>query len=144
LLLVAAPTGGSAEKRSGDAMSLAVIDTNDVHLIGRLAQEPVHKTMPSGDAAVDFRIAVRRPPAVVRRQSTDSLQCTSFRPGPIKAAAGWAPGDVLEVHGALHRRFWRVGSEIRSVYEVEVRTVRRVSRAPATKPRRRAVTSGAA
>ncbi|MDQ4038538.1 MAG: single-stranded DNA-binding protein [Actinomycetota bacterium] len=125
-------------------MSLAVIDTNDVHLIGRLAKAPVHKTLPSGDAAVDFLLAVRRPPAVVRRQSTDSLQCTSLRPTVIKAAAGWNPGDVLEVQGALHRRFWRAGSGTSSVYEVEVRTVRRVSRAQAAKPSRRSVTSGAA
>ncbi|MGI8626035.1 MAG: single-stranded DNA-binding protein [Geodermatophilaceae bacterium] len=113
-------------------MSLAVIDTNDVHLIGRLAQAPVHKTMPSGDAAVDFRLVVRRPPAAVRRQSTDSIQCASFRPAAIKAAAGWVPGDVLEIRGALHRRFWRAESGTQNVYVVEVRTVRRVSRAPAT------------
>ena len=125
-------------------MSLAVIDTNEVHLIGRLAELPVHKTLPSGDVAVDFRIVVRRPPAAVRRQSTDSLQCTSFRAAAIKAAAGWAPGDVLELHGALHRRFWRGEFGTRSAYQVDVRTVRRVSRAPATKPRRRPVTTGAA
>ena len=125
-------------------MSLAVIETNDVHLIGRLAKEPVHKSLPSGDAAVDFVLTVRRPPAVVRRQSTDSLACTSLRPVTIKAALGWAPGDVLEVHGALHRRFWRDGSQMRNVYEVEVRTARRVSRAPAAKSRRRPVNSGAA
>ncbi|MDQ3714461.1 MAG: single-stranded DNA-binding protein, partial [Actinomycetota bacterium] len=104
-------------------MSLAVIDTNDVHLIGRLAEAPVHKTMPSGDAAVSFRLVVRRPPAAVRRQNTDSIECTSYRAVTVKAAAGWAPGDVFEVHGALHRRFWRDGSATRSAYEVDVRTV---------------------
>lgn len=117
-------------------MSLAVIDANDVHLIGRLAQPPVHKTMPSGDAAVEFRIVVRQPPPAIRRQKSDSIQCTSFRAGVIKAAAGWAPGDVLELHGALQHRFWRGQSGTRSAYEVEVRTLRRVSRASAAKPRR--------
>lgn len=136
--------GGLAEKRSGDAMSLGVIDTNDVHLIGRLAEGPEHKTMPSGDAAVSFRIVVRRPPAAVRRQNTDSIQCTSYRAATVKAAAGWAPGDVFELHGALHRRFWRSESGTRSAYEVDVRTVRRVSRAPAPKPHRPPVTTGAA
>lgn len=144
MAVVAEPTGGLVEERFGDAMSLAVIDTNEVHLIGRLAEMPAHKTMPSGDVAVDFRLVVRRPPAAVRRQSTDSIKCTTFRPGAIKAAAGWLPGDVLEIHGALHRRFWRAESKIMNVYEVEVRTVRRVSRAPAAKSRRRPVTSGAA
>jgi len=112
-------------------MSLAVIETNEVHLIGRLAAQPMHKSMPSGDAAVGFRLAVRRPPAAVRRQNTDSIECTSYRAAGVKAAAGWVPGDVLEVHGALHRRFWRGEFGTRSAYEVEVRTVRRVSRAPA-------------
>lgn len=123
-------------------MSLALIDTNEVHLIGRLAEEPVNKIMPSGDAAVSFRIVVRRPPAAVRRQSTDSLECTSYRAATVKAAAGWAVGDVFEIHGALHRRFWRGESGTRSAYEVDVRTVRRVSRAAADRPRRRPATTG--
>ncbi|CAN5413946.1 hypothetical protein BH24ACT9_BH24ACT9_06480 [soil metagenome] len=120
-------------------MSLALIDTNEVHLIGRLAEDPVHKTMPSGDCAVNFRIVVRRPPAAVRRQNIDSIECTSYRAATLKASANWAPGDVLEVHGALHRRFWRGEFGTRSAYVVDVRTVRRVSRAPAAKPRRRTV-----
>lgn len=124
-------------------MSLAVIDSNDVHLIGRLAKPPVSKTMPSGDAAVEFRIVVRRPPAAVRRQKSDLIHCVSFRAAAIKSAAGWESGDVLELRGALHHRFWREGSEIRSVYEVEVRTVRRVSRAAAPTTRRRSVATGA-
>jgi len=110
-------------------MDLVVIDANDVHLIGRLAKEPEHKTMPSGDAAVNFRIVVRRPQSAVRRQPIDSIECTSYRAAAIKAAAGWRPGDVLELTGALRRRIWRLGPETRSAYSVEVRTVRRVSRA---------------
>lgn len=127
-------------------MSLAVIDTNDVHLIGRLAEQPKYKTMPSGDAAVSFRIVVRRPPKSVRRQNTDSIECISYQARTIKAAAGWMPGDVLEVHGALRRRFWRGESGIRSAYDVELASVRRVSRAPAPKPRRHkvSVSTGAA
>lgn len=139
------PVGGLTEDGSGDIMSLAVIDTNEVHLIGRLAQPPEHKTMPSGDAAVSFRLVVRRLPAAIRRQTTDALECTSYRATAIKAAAGWAPGDVLELHGALHRRFWRAEQGTVSVYEIEVRTVRRVSRAPAPaakpKARRRPATA---
>lgn len=125
-------------------MSLAIIDMNDVHLIGRLAEEPEHKTMPSGDVAVKFRLVVRRPPAAVRRQNTDSIECTSYRAATVKASAGWAPGDVFDVQGALHRRFWRDGSATRSAYEVDVRTVRRVSRAPAPKQGRPTVGAGLA
>jgi len=125
-------------------MSLAIIETNEVHLIGRLAESPVHKIMPSGDAAVEFRIVVRRPPPVIRRQKADSLQCISYRAAAIKSAVGWLPGDVLELHGTLHHRFWRGESGTRSAYEVDARTVRRVSRAPAAKPGRRTVKAGVA
>ena len=125
-------------------MSLAVIDTNDLHLIGRLAEPPKHKTMPSGDAAVTFRLVVRRPPEAVRRQNTDSIDCISYRAGTIKSAAGWTSGDSLELHGALRRRFWRGEFGTRSAYDVEVRTVRRVARAHAAKTSRRRVSTGAA
>lgn len=109
-------------------MSLAVIETNEVHLIGRLADRPVHKTMPSGDAAVTFRLVIRRPPSAARRQAGDSIHCTSFRAAAVRASAGWQPGDVLEVHGAVHRRFWRDGPTTRQVYDIEVARVRRVAR----------------
>ncbi len=125
-------------------MSLAVIETNEIHLIGRLAKSPTPKTTPNGVAAVGFRLVIRRPPAAVRRQSSDFIECVCDRPATIKAAAGWSPGDVLEVNGSLHRHFWRVGSETRNAYEVEVRTVRRVARGTAAKPKRGSVTTGAA
>lgn len=113
-------------------MSLALIDTNDVHLIGRLAELAVYKTMPSGDAAVTFRLVIRRAPAAVRRQTTDSIECIGYRAATIKAAVGWMPGDVLDLRGALRRRFWRGEAGVRSAYDVEVATIRRVSRAAAT------------
>lgn len=123
-------------------MSLSIIETNEVHLIGRLAAPAVGKTLPTGEAAVTFRMTVTRPPEAVRRQKSDSIDCTCSRAATIKAAAGWMPGDVLELNGALHHRFWRVGSGTQSVYEVQVRTVRRLSRASAEKPARRSLAEG--
>lgn len=136
------PTGGLAEPGSEGPVTLSIIETNEVHLIGRLGAPPAAKTLPGGEAAVAFRVSVTRPPEAVRRQKSDSIDCICSRAATIKAAAGWAPGDVLEVNGALHHRFWRAGSETQNVYEVEVRTVRRLSRAQATKPARRAVAEG--
>jgi len=119
-------------------MSLSIIETNEVHLIGRLAGPPTPKTLPGDEAAIGFRLSVSRPPEQVRRQKSDSIDCVCSRAGTIKAAAGWSAGDVLELNGALHHRFWREGTGILNVYEVQVRTVRRVSRAAANKPGRRA------
>ncbi|MDQ3576181.1 MAG: single-stranded DNA-binding protein [Actinomycetota bacterium] len=118
-------------------MSLSIVETNEVHLIGRLHGQPTPKTLPDGEAAVGFRLSVSRPPELIRRQKSDFIDCVCSRAATIKAAAGWVPGDVLELNGALHHRFWRVGPSTVNVYEVEVRTVRRVSRAPAKKPGRR-------
>lgn len=114
-------------------MSLSIVATNEVHLIGRLHGPPTPKTLPDGVEAVGFRLSVSRPPEMIRRQKSDSIDCVSSRAAAIKAAAGWVPGDVLELNGALHHRFWRVGAGTQNVYEVEVRSVRRVSRVPATK-----------
>lgn len=116
-------------------MSLDLIDTNDVRLVGRLSAPPEPTTMPSGDLAVKFRIVVRRPPASAstatrRRRTVDAIECISYRRRDIKAAASWSPGDFLDVRGSLRRRFWRGGAGLQSASDVEVVTVRRVSRAP--------------
>lgn len=119
-------------------MSLSIVETNEVHLIGRLHSPAVPKSLPGDEAAVAFRLSVSRAPELIRRQKSDSIDCISSRAATMKAANGWMPGDVLEVHGALHHRFWRESGGTVNVYEVEVRTVRRVSRAPAKKSVRRA------
>ncbi len=118
-------------------MSLSIVETNEVHLIGRLHAPPIPKTLPDGEAAVGFRLSVSRAPELIRRQKSDFIDCVSSRAATIKAATGWVPGDVLDLHGALHHRFWREGPAKVNVYEVEVRTVRRVSRASTAKPSRR-------
>jgi single-strand DNA-binding protein len=43
----------------------------------------------------------------------------------------WAAGDVVEVEGALRRRFFRGGPGMATRLEVEVLAGRLVSRAPA-------------
>lgn len=122
-------------------MSLSIVETNEIHLIGRLHAPPRPKTLPDGAAAIGFRLSVSRPPELIRRQKSDFIDCVSSRAATIKAAAGWMPRDVLELNGALHHRFWREGKATVNVYEVEVRTVRRVSRATDAKPGRRAKVS---
>ena len=46
-----------------------------------------------------------------------------------RRVAAWQPGDVVEIEGALQRRFWRTGSGTASVCEVNCRRGRKVPRA---------------
>lgn len=108
---------------------------NEVLLVGRLAGAPAERELPSGDALVTFRVVVDRPPA--RRPvagtkvvTVDALECVVRTAGLRKTAASWQAGDVLEVTGSLHRRFWRAPSGgPASRYEVEVLKARRLAKA---------------
>ena len=121
---------------------------NEVRLVGRLASAPVRRVLPSGDELLSFRLVVDRaagppgprragraadgaaPGRVARSPTVDTLDCTAWRKDVQRAVGRAGPGDVLEVRGALRRRFWRSpsgGPASRS--EVEVSSARRVRRA---------------
>ncbi len=110
-------------------MSVAVIDRNDVVLRGRLSAPAEVRTLPSGDTLVSFRLVVRRPEPRVRGQSTDTLPCTTYDRALQRRVTAWQAGDVVEVEGALQRRFWRTaGGGTTSVTEVNCRRGRKVPR----------------
>lgn len=103
---------------------------NEVHLVGRISQPPVERVLPSGDSLWTFRVVVpRRPGAAQRRQSVDALECTAWTARARRSVAGWAPDDVVEVVGALHRRFYRTGAAVASRVEVEMTSGRLIRRA---------------
>ncbi len=107
---------------------------NEVRLIGRLAAPPEQRELPSGDALVLFRVVVDRSESAERRggrpgRPVDTIDCAGWRGDVRRVASGWATGDVVEVHGALHRRFWRGANGPASRYEVAVSKARRVRRA---------------
>ncbi len=112
-------------------MSVAVIDRNDVFLCGRLSAPAELKTLPSGDPLVTFRLVVRRPEARERGRTTDTLTCVTYDRALQRRVALWQPGDVVEVEGALQRRFWRTGTGTASVCEVNCRKGRKVPRSAA-------------
>jgi single-strand DNA-binding protein len=87
-------------------MSVAVIDRNDVVLRGRLSAPAEVRTLPSGDTLVSFRLVVRRPEPRARGQSTDTLSCITYDRALQRRITAWQAGDVVEVEGALQRRFW--------------------------------------
>jgi single-strand DNA-binding protein len=112
-------------------MSVAVIDRNDVVLRGRMSAPAELRTLPSGDTLVTFRLVVRRPEPRARGQSVDVLTCVTYDRSLQRRAAAWKPGDVVEVEGALQRRFWRTSSGTASVCEVNCRRGRKVPRSGA-------------
>ena len=111
------------------------VHANEVRLVGRLAVEPVHRELPSGDPLVSFRLVVERDAAAVaaraggsaRSPTVDTLECSAWRRDVQRTLARTGPGDVLEVQGALRRRFWRTGAGAASRSEVEVVRVRRLA-----------------
>jgi single-strand DNA-binding protein len=112
----------------------APIPVNDVHLVGRLAAEPVRRALPSGDVLVSFRLVVTRTPAPRRRggartPTVDTLDCAAWRADVQRALARLSAGDVVEAHGSLRRRFWRAGAAAVSRSEVEVVRLKRVATA---------------
>ena len=109
-------------------MSVAVIDRNDVVLRGRLSAPAELRSLPSGDTLVTFRLVVRRSEPRARGQSVDVLTCVTYDRALQRRVAAWQPGDVVEVEGALQRRFWRTGAGTASVCEVNCRRGRKVPR----------------
>jgi single-strand DNA-binding protein len=116
------------------ASKAATAHVNEVRLVGRLAADPEERELPSGDVLVVFRLVVTRTPdprAPGGRlgPSVDTLDCAAWRRSAQRVLQSCRLGDVLEVSGALRRRFWRGEHGAASRSEVEVLTVRRRARA---------------
>lgn len=112
---------------------------NEVHLLGRLAGQPVRRELPSGDVMVSFRLVVPRPRSSrssrsagrgggagsSRSPTVDTIDCVTFRRDIQRRVERMPDGVRIEVRGALRRRFWRAGGGAVSRSEVEVVQVRR-------------------
>lgn len=118
-------------ERTGPAGGLATV--NEVRLIGRLSLAAEERELPSGDQLTAFRVVVNRPRDKRRgsRVQIDALECHTWVARVRRAAMTWQVGDVIEVNGALRRRFFKTGGRLQSMTEVEVLSARRVSRAAA-------------
>ncbi|MGI8718139.1 MAG: hypothetical protein ACR2JN_09960, partial [Lapillicoccus sp.] len=103
--------------------------------------------LPSGDQIVQLRVVVPRQVLVpgqegprspraehvpaggrTRAPRVDTIEVTCWS-GPVRRSAlRLRAGDLVEVHGALRRRFFRTGPALQSRYDVEARVVRRLHR----------------
>ena len=110
--------------------SAAAAGLNEVHLIGRISQQPEERVLPSGDSLWTFRLVVPRSNDRSRsRQSVDALECAVWSGRVRRSVATWSAGDLVEVSGALRRRFFRTGGGAASRVEVEVATGKVIRRA---------------
>jgi single-strand DNA-binding protein len=129
--------GTQAGTRASTVASTAQPAANEVHLIGRVAGAAVSRILPSGDTVTMLRVVVDRPPSA-RRQGgagSDTVDCAMWTARLRQRAGAVTPGTVVEIDGALRRRFWRTAGGPASRYEVEVSALRRVS--PTASPERR-------
>lgn len=119
-----------------------VTDRNEVCVCGRLAAPAESRQLPSGDEVVTWRVVVARDPTSAPARadgrpgpSVDTLDCAAWRANVRRQALRWREGDVVEIEGAVHRRFYRTGGgQTVSRHEIVARRVRRLRRAPAADP----------
>lgn len=100
---------------------------SDVFLRGRLAGV-TSVELPSGDEAVTFRVVIDRPRDRRReeRQRVDAIECIAWSAALRRRMVAWHDGDLVEVEGALRRRFWRSAGGLASRTEVVAGSVRRL------------------
>lgn len=105
---------------------------NRVVLRGRISSAPTERQLPSGDLILTFRVVVARattPMTAKSRQTSDWVDCVAWG-GRVKRTVGrWRPGDLVELEGALRRRFFRAAGQTSTRVEVEVLAGRVLERA---------------
>lgn len=116
------------------AVRTSVEHRNEVVVVGRLSGAPLFKHLPSGDEMVTWRLVVERP-ARANRSGFDTVECTAFTARVRRQALAWSKDDVIEVSGALRRRFWRGPAGVQSRYAVEVQAAAKRT-GPPKRPRK--------
>ena len=123
-------------KRTADpdaASGLSVMSANTVHLVGRLSEAPAERVLPSDAVMCTFALVVDRlDTQLASRQRVDVLPCVAWSGRVRRQARGWRAGDVIEISGALRKRFFRTKTGATgSRMEVEVATARRLRKVAA-------------
>src|SRR5512134_1062903 len=129
----AGATNGTGEDGDpvNDDTDMAMPMVNEVRVVGRLAAPAFERQLPSGDQLVVWRVVPRAVPAVAavaghRPATVDTLDCVGRLDDVRERALSWSTGDVVDVSGALRRRFWRGAAGPVSRCEIEVRSAIRL------------------
>lgn len=105
---------------------------NTVALCGRVSSAPLERELPSGDTIITFRVVLARdrtPMTAKSKQSSDWVDCVAWGGRVRRSVAAWRLDDVVEIEGALRRRFFRADGRTSTRVEVEVLRGRVVERA---------------
>ncbi|MEW1953577.1 single-stranded DNA-binding protein [Terrabacter sp. NPDC080008] len=133
------PRGRRSTEASGPAASEQVqgpAPRNEVRLGGRLAAPAEERELPSGDRIVTLRVVVARTPATGRRRqalegprraTVDTIDVVCWTAATRRTALRLRADDLVEVDGALRRRFFGGATGRQSRYEVEATALRRAS-----------------
>lgn len=138
-----ASTGRTAAERSAPEPADAA--QNCVSLIGRVSSAPLERELPSGDTIITFRIVLARGPSPMTkrsRQTSDWVDCVVWGSRVRRSAKTWRVDDVVEVEGALRRRFFRTRDGASTRVEVEVLSGRALARARRSSSQERAAEAG--
>lgn len=99
-----------------------MIGVNVVVLAGRVAADPVKRSLPSGVEITELRVSV---PEAGRRLLP--LPVAVWHDSvPVATVEGLVKNDHVLVHGQLARRFYRSGAGARSLTEVIATGVRKL------------------
>jgi single-strand DNA-binding protein len=112
--------------------SLPVDAANVVRLRGKVSTAPEERELPSGTRIVTLRLSIGRetsPMTSGSKQTTDWVDCSAWGGKVRRTVTAWRAGDVVEVEGALRRRFSRSEAGTNTRLEVEVLGARRLRRA---------------
>ena len=125
---------GEAHGGTAAAAASSEATTNRVGLRGRVSTAAEERELPSGTTIVTVRLSVERaatPMTTGSRQRHDWVDCSAWGGRSRRTVAGWRAGDVVEVEGALRRRFYRAGGATSTRLEVEILAARTLARAAA-------------
>ncbi|MEI6404841.1 MAG: single-stranded DNA-binding protein [Actinomycetes bacterium] len=98
---------------------------NNVVLVGRVTSVAEDIVLPSDDVLTRFRIVVPRIKPTTRT-TVDTIDLVAFKPAIQKRAHSLDIDDVVEIEGALRRRFWKAGASVASRVEVEMSSLRKL------------------
>ncbi len=114
----------------GSSVSEAPESVNEVRIAGRISAGPEERVLPSGDVLWTFRVVVPRARSRTgARPGVDALECAVWGGRVRRSVASWRQGDVVEVSGAVRRRFFRVAGGAASRFEIDVDAGRLIRRA---------------